>query len=888
MNWTDSKTRGLFVVVLMIAALFAAPAQAADPAPAKGPAQGLDFPDFQKQIQPFFNKYCIACHSAKGTEPEIQLDVFSDQAATQKWMPTLDKTVVMLRGQKMPPKSKAQPTAEERKVVLEWLEAFTSGIDCSNPQQRTPGRVTLHRLNRAEYNNTIRDLFAMDFQPANAFPADDAGYGFDNNGDVLSVAPVLLEKYITAAGQVMDKALFSPPALPTPVKQWVGATIPGTIPESDPSAATPARGPGGRTMPLGRVFNYAGELNVEHEFPIDGEYVLRLRGYGRQRPNVQFMIDGEPVGRPVSLTEDIQNSKIYGPDKVAVKAGKHKITIAFVNGGTKEEYEASLIAAAAEAARAATQPAAAEPAAEADADVDPAVNYNAAAPASRPAGAAGDPAAVAAALNGGAPPATQPQARGARGARGGRGAANRGGRGAGGGAAGGGGKPVLGVVFFEVEGPQEVTPDRMPESYRRVLVARPSDTVTKAQAAEKIIRNFVPRAFRRPVTEEEFARLMDIWTRYDSKGETFEASIHTTLQAVLVSPHFLYRYEKDPSPTDAGGVRPLDEYELASRLSYFLWSSMPDEELFGLAEKGQLRANLGAQVTRMMKDPKARSLVENFAGQWLKLRMMENVIPDASVFPEFDESLRRAMITETEMLFLAIIQEDRSILDFIDANFTFLNERLAKHYGISGVTGDEFRRVQLASAERGGLLTQASVLTITSYPARTSPVQRGKWVLENLLDQSPPPPPPDVPALKEQAEIKGTLRQRMEIHRSNPACASCHEEMDAIGFGLENFNAIGAWRTTDGDSTIDPSGSLPGKPFKGPEQLKQIIKSHEEQFCKALTVKMLTYALGRGVEKFDKCTVDEIVGKMKQEGYKFSVLVNQIVLSDPFQKRAAK
>ncbi len=836
-------------------------AMAADPVSVGAPQQVLDFPDFQKQIQPFFNQYCISCHSEKGAEPDIRFDLFTDQAAMEKAMPNFEKAVKMLRGQKMPPPKKPQPTKEEREVALAWLEAYTSGIDCSDPSLRSPGRVTLHRLNRAEYNNTIRDLLALDMRPADAFPADDAGYGFDNNGDVLSIAPVLMEKYITAAGLVLDKSIYADPVRPPAVQQQMAATLEGTIPKSDPKAATPPRGAGGRTMPLGRIFNYSGEIETDFEFPIEGEYAIRIRGYSKGRATIQFKIDGAEAGVPVQLTEDIQNSKFYGPEKLKVPAGKHRVTVAFTNGATREEYD---IAAAAEAAAVAE--------AAAKAATQPAVTPE-----------------LVEEVNEDAAVATPAQRGGQRGARG-RGANGRGARGgAAAGAAAPGGKPTMGVVFVEVEGPLEITPDRMPESYRRVMITRPSATVSKSQAAEQIIRNFSTKAYRRPLDNQEFQQLMEMWTKYDANGEVFEASIYTTLQAVLVSPNFLYRYERDPGPADPGNVRTLDEYELANRLSYFFWSSMPDDELFALAQKGQLRANLDAQVKRMMKDPKSGSLVENFAGQWLKLRMMEYVTPDATTFPNFDEELRQAMITETQMLFSAIIQEDRSVLDFIDADFTFLNERLAKHYGISGVTGDEFRRVQLSSPERGGLLTQGSVLTITSYPARTSPVQRGKWVLENLLDQAPPPPPPDVPALKEQGELKGTLRQRMEQHRSNPACASCHEEMDAIGFGLENFDAIGAWRSTDGSAPIDPAGSLPnGQQFSGPAELKTIVKAHQDEFCKALTVKLLTYSLGRGLEKFDKCTVDEITTKMKQGGYKFSVLVNEIVRSDPFQKRAGK
>jgi hypothetical protein len=859
--------RGL---VLVVSGCCCAAALAADPQPKTG------YDDFQKQIQPFFNKYCIQCHSADGTEPDIRFDLFTDQASLEKWSPMLEKAQTMLSSQKMPPKAEPQPTAAERNAVLTWLQAYASSVDCDDPATKNPGRVTIRRLNREEYNNTIRDLLAMpDFRPAAAFPADDAGYGFDNIGDVLSIAPVLMEKYLSAANVIMEKALFSDPVIPPPLKRWTGATMEGSFPKSNPDEVI-TQGNRGRSAVPGRVFNYAGEIFADYDFPADGEYMLRIRGYGRQRPMVQFKIDDQNIGRPVSITEDINNTKFYGPDKIKVTKGTHRVTVSLVNGQSKEDYEAAL-------AKAATQPAATAPSlAEVDEDAlaqAGARRGNGAAPAANADGAAADPAAAA-----------QPPARGQRGANAARGA-RRGGAGARGARGGGGGPstPVIGVVFVEVEGPLEVTPDRMPESYRRIMVAHPSATLTKSQAAEQIIRNFASKAYRRPVKDDEVKELMSLWSKFDADSESFEVSIGATLQAVLASPNFIYRYERDPGADDAGGVRTLDEYELASRLSYFLWSSMPDDELFALAAKGQLRANLDAQVKRMLADPKSQALVDNFAGQWLKLRMMNTVAPDTKTFPDFDEALRQAMITETQMFFASIMHEDRSVLDFIDADYTFLNERLAKHYGIEGVTGDEFRKVQLKSPERGGLLTQASVLTITSYPGRTSPVQRGKWVLENLFDQSPPPPPPNVPPLQDQGQLKGTLRQRMEQHRANPACATCHEQMDAIGFGLENFNAIGAWRSTEDDARIDASGSLPGgQKFNGPAELKQLIKSRQDDFCKTLTGKLLTYALGRGLEKYDQCTVDEIDRKVKAEGYKFSVLVDEIVHSDPFQKRSAK
>jgi hypothetical protein len=362
---------------------------------------------------------------------------------------------------------------------------------------------------------------------------------------------------------------------------------------------------------------------------------------------------------------------------------------------------------------------------------------------------------------------------------------------------------------------------------------------------------------------------------------------------VLVSPNFLFRVEQDPQPGEANNIHTLNEYELASRLSYFLWSSMPDDELFALAAKGQLHAQLDQQVARMLKDPKAQALVDNFAGQWLQLRQMDNVNPDAAKFPDFDPALREAMTKETKLFFTSIMQEDHSVLDFINANYTFVNERLAKFYGLPGITGDDFQRYTFPpDSPRGGLLTQASILTVTSYATRTSPVLRGKWVLENLLDSAPPPPPPNVPALAEgaKADLNGTLKQRMEEHRANPNCAVCHERMDAIGFSLENFDATGAWRTQDVNQTpIDASGQLPdGTTINGAKDLKKILLSQQQQFCQCLTKRMLTYALGRGTEPADQRTLANIVDSLQKNGDKFSALINAIVHSDAFQKQHGK
>jgi hypothetical protein len=801
-------------------------------------------------------------------EAELSLNHFSDAASLQHGTAALDKMLNMLRNRKMPPKDEVRPTEDEYRQVSAWLDAYTTKAALWAP--KNPGRVTLHRLNRPEYNNTIRDLLAIDFKPADAFPIDDAGYGFDNNGDVLSIAPVLMEKYIDAAGQSLDRAIFADPIVPAPVKHWDAMTMAGTIPTSDPKTnVVVLPGPSGRTVVNGRVFNYNGEIHADYNFPKDGQYVLRLRGYGQQRPMVQFKLDGVNAGAPIAVTESQADISVYATAKLRVTAGTHQVMLVFTNGATKEEYDA----AQARNAAAATRPAAV-------------------------AGAATQPSAGQAAGAGGAaanPGRARGPGQGVAGAQGGRaGAAGRAaGRPPRGGTPGGAGtgRPMLGVDFVEVEGPDDITPERMPESYRKVMVAQPSATVTKAQAAELIIRNFASKAYRRPVDDGEFKRLMGLWSQQDAAGEAFEDSIHTTLQAVLVSPYFLYRYERDPGPNDPGGVRTIDEYELASRLSYFLWSSMPDEELLKLAGDGQLRANLPAQVKRMMADPKAFAMVENFAGQWLQLRQMATVSPDPKRFPDFDEPLRQAMVKETQLFFSAVMTEDRSVLDFIDANFTFMNARLAKHYGVSGVTGDQFRRVVLSGDERGGLITQASILTLTSYTNRTSPVLRGKWVLENLLDEAPPPPPPDVPKLAEteQAELTGTLRQRMEQHRANPNCVTCHAQMDPIGFGLENFDAIGAWRIQDlNNVAIDSSGTLPdGTAFQGAKGLKQILLAQKDQFCRCLANRMTTYALGRGMESYDKPMLDQIAAGLKENDYKFSALVMRIVQSDAFQKRGS-
>jgi hypothetical protein len=628
---------GIPLVVSLALGVEAAPrtedAPKPDP-PAKKPARA----SYTKQIAPLVATYCIVCHGGDKPKAGLALDAFKDDAPILKNRKVWEKVAKRVRAREMPPRRGKQPTDGERAQLLTWLDAELGDIDCN--LKRDPGRVTIRRLNRAEYNNTIRDLVGVTFQPAADFPADDVGYGFDNIGDVLSLPPLLLEKYLAAAEKIIEAAFMAPE--------------------------------------------------------------LRKR-----------ILDGGHGAKP--------------------KAQKDR--------------------------------------------------------------------------------------------------------------------------------------------------------------ARKVIAQFARRAFRRPVKEEEVNRFLTLVELAEKKGDGVDRGIQLALQAVLVSPHFLFRIETDKEPNNPDAIHPINEFELATRLSYFLWSSMPDEELFGQASKGTLRKNLVAQVRRMLKDGKARGLVDNFAGQWLQLRSLQTAAPDPGVFPAFDDKLRKAMLVETELFFAAIVREDRSVLDFLDARFTFVNERLARHYGIAGVKGEEFRRIELKDGARGGILTQASILTLTSNPTRTSPVKRGKWILENILGTPPSPPPPDAGELSEDKEVvlSGSLRKRMEMHRAKPRCATCHESMDPLGFGFENFDGIGAWRTKDGKFEIDPSGTLPGgQSFKGPAELKKILKGRQKDFGRCLCEKMLTYAVGRGLEWYDRCAVDDIAAALAREQYRFSALVIAVVKSEPFQLRRGK
>ncbi len=450
------------------------------------------------------------------------------------------------------------------------------------------------------------------------------------------------------------------------------------------------------------------------------------------------------------------------------------------------------------------------------------------------------------------------------------------------------GPDALKATWIEVVGPFDPVTGPSQESIGKIFPCGYFDGDHSTDCARKIISGFAHRAFRRPVSEAEVDSLMGFFERAKSQGRTFRDSIGLSLKATLLLPDFLFRIERDPAET-SGDSYQISDHELASRLSYFLWSTMPDDELLAAADEGRLRQPgvLEAQISRMLRDPKTSAFVRNFGGQWLRFRGIETAAPDREKYPDFEDYLRMSMQQETEEFFGYIMREDRPILDFLDADYTFLNERLARHYGISGVEGPEFRKVDLSGTNRSGVLTQASVLTVTSYPNRTSPVLRGKFILENLLDTPPPPPPPNVELLDEETIGQGaSLREQLEAHRTAPMCASCHNLMDPIGFSMENFDAIGEWRTEDAGFEIDPSGELPdGRTFGGADDLKAIFAADAPLFAEALTSKMLTYALGRGLERYDRRTVRRIAESLPEDDYRFSSLVLGIAESLPFQSR---
>ena len=629
------------------------------------------------------------------------------------------------------------------------------------------------RLNRVEYGNSIRDLLGVDFRVNDEFPPDDASYGFDNIGDVLTVSPTLMQKYLSAGERIAARAVG-------------GESLPAK--------------PGflNRRKLVRRIDS--GHITLTDILEYDADYVVRVNLIGHRGPEdkpvtLVISVDGAPVK---TVNVSVQISAVNRQSNETQRAS-HEVRV-FLPDGT-HTFSAQFVN-------------------------DEAVNKIP----------------LTARLNA---------------------------------------RQNIYPDVIEVAGPY--APSEPRQVQKKVLICDPASGAT---CVARILSSLARRAYRRPVARAEVGDLMRVFERASAAGYTPKQSLQFAITAVLVSPKFLFRVESGPKP---GQISRISDIELASRISYFLWSSIPDEELLTLAEADKLHTPgvLDAQVKRMITDSKAAALAENFTGQWLETRSLDAVKPDPKRFPEWGAELKEAMSTETRMFFEYVLRENRPISDFIDGTYSFLNGRLAKHYGISGVAGPEFRRVELATDQRSGVFTQGSVLTVSSYPTRTSVVLRGKYLLENLLNAPPPPPPPDVPALKEEAVGEAqSLRQQMEQHRSNAACASCHSRMDPLGFGLENYDAIGKWRTEDGKFPVDSSGIFPnGKAFSSPASMKALLRDNLPDFARGLSEKMLTYALGRGVERYDRPTIQDLMGRMAKNEYKLQSLILGIVQSAPFQQR---
>ncbi|MEZ5404223.1 MAG: DUF1592 domain-containing protein [Bryobacteraceae bacterium] len=812
----------------LTAACFLAVLLAAAPNP---PGRGAaDTEAFEKTVLPLLKRNCYACHNANLKSGDVDLSAFKDAASIGSDLEIWEKAATKLRDGTMPPKGAPRPPQADVEAVAGWIGQEISRIELA--AKPDPGHVTARRLNRAEYDNTIRDLLGLDLRLAEEFPQDDSGYGFDNIGDVLSLSPVLFEKYMKAAETAVKTALFGP-----------GEIKPSVF----------------RSQPPGREFELLKKAEKDYDetglsmpnalhatmrFPAEGEYVVRAALEGR-RPTgsepvyIGIWVDGKQVSTlTIDAKFDGASIDLFGAQaeaKLRLPAGEHWIaaTILKIYEGLPPDYEGPN-------------------------------------PTSRKLPPPRDPLARVRIPPGATPEQVEKIKKEAiRRAQLFRVPANR-----------------VWVHWVEALGPYDVKPASN-ESRKRLLVCGHFDGTHTAACARTVIAPFARRAFRRPVGAAELRPYLQLAAQARRDGASFDESLAVALQAILVSPDFLFRIEKTAA-AKPDAVQPIDQWALASRLSYFLWSSMPDGELMRAAGAGTLRKPevIEAQVRRMLRDPKAQALVENFAGQWLELRRLESVSPDREKFPQFDEYLRMSMRKETETFFAHLMREDRSIVDLLDAKYSFLNEKLAEFYGIQGVTGPEFRRVDFdANMPRGGVLTHASVLTVSSYATRTSPVLRGKWILENLLNEPIPPPPPNVPLLDEaKIGADASLRKQMEQHRTNPTCASCHAKMDPIGFGFENYSAIGQWREKDGKWEIDPAGTLPdGREFKGPADLTALVVHDKARFAEAVTDKMLTYALGRGLERFDRRTVRGIVERAGVSGYRFSALVLEVVKSLPFQ-----
>jgi len=792
---------------------------------------------FAQEGLPFLKKYCFSCHAGDAPAAELALNSFSDDLSLIENRDVWDRVLDMVATGYMPPsESEHHPTMEESDAFVAHIEAIFEHAD--RTAKPDPGRITVRRLNKVEYRNTVRDLLGVDFDPTENFPADDVGHGFDNIGDVLTMSPLLMERYLEAAEAIATRVILVDPPPPSKRYQRGSRLNPrhDDVPDQrfrllDPMATAAWKsGPFTTGATFFKMFPdeeiiYKATLYVE---PDSGAPVAEVDNEtptaeaNSQTPvEVALFIQGKALAE-VSPPEEL--ARLVGVDPAADNGIKILKTFEITSRDPKKtqtvEYLVTGIPNIENAGIAMVKPTEGEPSAK------------------------------------------------------------------------------LQIRTLWAEGPLDTRPDTQLE----ILACTP-DTPQVEQTREVLTR-LLRRGYRRPPTEVEVEQLVQFVGAVQADGAKWEAAIQQAIKVILCSPKFLFRLELDDRPQRPDPY-PIDEFQLASRLSYFLWSSMPDDALFELAANNQLTDNLEAQVKRMLADPKATELARDFGAQWLQIQRIATVTPDPERFPTFGRRLRAAMLKETELFVASILREDQSVLDLLDADYTFLNKELANHYGITdtqgnwmgqkqtvsggeAIKGRAFQRVALQGASRGGILTHASVLTVTSNPTRTSPVKRGRWVLEQVLGSPPPPPPPDVPELEEdhEATTATTLRERLEQHRADPACANCHAKMDAIGFALESYNAIGAFRTKEGELEIDTTAELPdGTTFDGISDLKQILKDRKQEFVRCLTEKMLIYALGRGLEYYDRPTVDRIVAQLETEGYRSSVLITEIVKSEPFRLR---
>ena len=775
--------------------------------------QAADAPASVEWQRALLDQYCVACHNDQTQMANLTLQTVAlDQVGhLANEVGVWERVALKLRAREMPPVGLPRPATTDYDRLASWLEV---SLDNAAGLAPNPGRPVIHRLNRAEYTNAIRDLLALEIDGREHLPADDSGYGFDNIGDVLSLSPSLLERYMIAAAKISQLAVGDPGIRPTLQTYSMRPTLiqQGRMSEDQP-------------------FGTRGGRSVIHYFPLDGEYRVKIRlqrthanqirglahpqdielRFDRSRI-ANFTVGGDGIINPWAA---VMYASVYEQTAddgleltLEVKAGAHAIAVAFPEqrGLPEGLLEPNLSSASYEYAG------------DRDAPM------------------------------------------------------------------------ALGSI--EISGPYNATRPTDTPSRTRLFTCDPTGTIDGDQAcAREILSALARRAFRRPVTDDDLGQLMNFYTSGRADGG-FDRGIQRALRAILVDPEFLFRIESQPMGVAPATAYRVTDVELASRLSFFLWSSIPDDELLMLAERGELSEPdvLRRQVRRLLADPRSSALVENFAGQWLYLRNLRSVAPDPDAFPEFDDNLREAFVRETELFVASQIREDRNVVDLLTADYTFLNQRLARHYGIPNVYGNHFRRVSLDGGLRGGLLGQGSILTATSYPNRTSPTLRGKWILDNLLGAPPPPPPPDVPDLEDSDTISPrSVRERLEAHRSNPVCASCHARMDPFGLALEPFDAIGGLRTHDGGELIDASASLPdGSSFVGPAGLREYLLGNQQRFVATLTKKLLTYALGRGLEDYDPPAVRQIVRAAAADDYSWSSLLIGIVESVPFQMRRSQ